>query len=232
VRLILIHACAPSDEQRRKRLGSGAGLSWHRLLALRTLDVAGATGADVRVVSTGQLAEWITLAPRTRAAERVSFALDVAGTHDQRRQAAFDAAFAEGYRQVLLIPGDVPDLTTARLEAAFDALDGDAAGVIGPALDGGVYLVGATARLPLERRAALLHAAWSMAGTRVHLLPPLEDVDSAVAAARVAARLRLERRDLLLRAALADLLGDEALPLYEAFVACSQLDALAAPTLH
>lgn len=231
MRLILIHACAPTDEQRRKPLGRKA-LSWHRLLALRTLDVAGATGVDVRVVSTGQLAEWIALAPRTRAAERVSFALDVAGTHDQRRQAAFDAAFAEGYRQVLLIPGDVPDLTTARLESAFDALEGDASAVIGPALDGGVYLVGATARRPLERRAALLHAAWTVAGARVQLLPPLEDIDSAVAAARLAARLRLERRDLLLRAALANLLGDETLPLYEAFVACSELDALAAPTLH
>jgi glycosyltransferase A (GT-A) superfamily protein (DUF2064 family) len=233
VRLLLVHACAPGDERWRKPLGPrGAAVeAWHRLLAARTLDVAAAVEADVRLVTPGRIVEWHALASRARN-PRLTVELDGAGTTDERRQAAFDRAFADGYDEVLLISADVPELSASRVALAFDALGAGDAAVIGPAVDGGVYLVGATRAATLERRAAGLAAAWSNAGRRVTLLPPLADVDSLADAAALAARLR-RSGSLLLRAALADLLGGDALPLYDAFRAFSALDALAAaPTVH
>ncbi|MBI2828763.1 MAG: TIGR04283 family arsenosugar biosynthesis glycosyltransferase [Acidobacteria bacterium] len=56
---------------------------------------------------------------------------------------AFDDAFRRGYRSVILIGSDLPDLPDRRLRAALASLaDGSDRVVIGPALDGGYYLVG------------------------------------------------------------------------------------------
>lgn len=241
MRLVVLHCVAPSDEEWRKPLGArgDAVRAWHRLLAARALDAAGALDADVRVVTPGRLVEWQALGARTRARERLGLELDAGRTVDERRQSAFDRAFADGYEQVVLIAGDVPELSAVELEAAFAALDRGDACVIGPALDGGVLLAGAAAPVALGRRSSTLEAEWARAGRRVTLLPALADVDDAAGAVRWATRLRVGAAtlragsDLLLRAALSDLFGGEALSLYDAFRACSELDALAAaPTLH
>ena len=58
----------------------------------------------------------------------------------ERMKNAFREAFSEGFSKVLLIGSDIPDLTTAVINEAF-AFDNNAA-VIGPAFDGGYYLIG------------------------------------------------------------------------------------------
>jgi hypothetical protein len=100
---------------------------------------------------------------------------------------AFERGFELGER-VCAIGTDSPDLDRARVETAFDSLErsGGPAAVLGPATDGGYYLVGL--RRPEPRlfteipwsTGAVLPATLARAGELgivVELLPPLGDVD-------------------------------------------------------
>jgi hypothetical protein len=56
---------------------------------------------------------------------------------------AFARAFADGAERVVIVGSDLPDLSAALLRRAFHALD-DHPAVLGPARDGGYYLLGLT----------------------------------------------------------------------------------------
>lgn len=58
-----------------------------------------------------------------------------------RMQNAFKNGFDSGYQKVLIIGSDLYDLSPGNIEKAFDELD-DNDVVIGPAEDGGYYLLG------------------------------------------------------------------------------------------
>lgn len=58
-----------------------------------------------------------------------------------RMHDAFDNGFLDGYEKVLIIGSDLYDLRPAHIQEAFAALDNNDA-VIGPAQDGGYYLLG------------------------------------------------------------------------------------------
>lgn len=103
----------------------------------------------------------------------------------QRMKNAFLQAFEGGSEQAIIIGSDCPGITTPLLEAAFTALDTKEL-VLGPALDGGYYLLGMKQLHP-----SLFDAiAWSTAAVAdqtlaaaeaLHLstalLPALSDVD-------------------------------------------------------
>jgi uncharacterized protein len=105
----------------------------------------------------------------------------------QRMHAAFAGAFARGATRAALIGTDVPRLARAHVLEAMAALDHSPV-VLGPALDGGYYLVALREpRAELFRgvdwgtssvRATTLGRAASL-GLAVHLLAPLRDVDTA-----------------------------------------------------
>jgi len=110
----------------------------------------------------------------------------VAGDLGARLTAAFDEAFAAGARRVVAIGSDCLDLTPGLIHEAFDALDRVDA-VVGPAVDGGYYLIGLGRAIP----AAFAAIPWSSsetltatldrlqgAGASVHLLPRLRDLDT------------------------------------------------------
>ncbi|THH39721.1 TIGR04282 family arsenosugar biosynthesis glycosyltransferase [Neolewinella litorea] len=59
----------------------------------------------------------------------------------ERMTAAFDHAFARGHQRAIIIGSDCPGLTTGLLNRAFGELEEHDA-VIGPANDGGYYLLG------------------------------------------------------------------------------------------
>jgi rSAM/selenodomain-associated transferase 1 len=106
----------------------------------------------------------------------------------QRLTAAVTDAFTDGAGPLLVIGTDAPTLTGDHLTAAFTALEGhDVA--LGPALDGGYYLIGL--REPHTSLFTLGPDVWStdrvLAATRalargerlsVGLLPPLRDLDT------------------------------------------------------
>ena len=104
-----------------------------------------------------------------------------------RMRAAFEAAFAAGHRRVVIIGSDLPGLTADLLREAFRLLESHPA-VLGPAWDGGYYLLGLRTMVP-----EIFHdVAWSTdavfdatvarlasLGITPALLPVLGDVDVA-----------------------------------------------------
>jgi rSAM/selenodomain-associated transferase 1 len=100
--------------------------------------------------------------------------------------AAFERAFRGGADKVVVIGSDCPDLDPAILRQAFARLD-DAQAVLGPAEDGGYYLIGLRAPMPhlfmkmewsdsevLKRTLARLR----LRGESFHLMPERSDVDT------------------------------------------------------
>jgi uncharacterized protein len=64
-----------------------------------------------------------------------------------RMRLAFQKAFRQGWERVVLIGSDLPDLTPAIIQESFDRLTNHDL-VLGPARDGGYYLIGLKANLP------------------------------------------------------------------------------------
>jgi uncharacterized protein len=69
------------------------------------------------------------------------------GNLGQRMERAVQAAFAEGATSVMVIGADCPRLTSAHLELAAQELEGKDV-ILGPATDGGYYLIGFRRFLP------------------------------------------------------------------------------------
>jgi rSAM/selenodomain-associated transferase 1 len=99
-----------------------------------------------------------------------------------------------GVRRVVIMNSDGPTLPLDHLIAAFDLLDGDVDVVLGPADDGGYYLIGLkrpAPRLLREVRMSTSHvAADTLAlaaeeGLSVALLPSWYDVDDVESLARL-----------------------------------------------
>lgn len=106
----------------------------------------------------------------------------------QRLAAAVTDAFTDGAGPLLVIGTDAPTLTGDHLTAAFTALESHDV-VLGPALDGGYYLIGL--RAPHTSLFALDADVWSTdrvrtatlgtirrEGLSVELLCPLRDLDT------------------------------------------------------
>jgi len=107
------------------------------------------------------------------------------GDLGRRMHFAFAESFEQGMKQVVLVGTDMPGIRPAHLESAFAALKHKDV-VIGPARDGGYYLIGLSRPAPdlfdgipwgtgdvLQRT---LDAA-ATSNRRVSLLDPLDDVD-------------------------------------------------------
>lgn len=65
----------------------------------------------------------------------------------QRMKSAFATAFADGFEKVVIIGSDCPQLTSAHIRQAFDLLTAYTT-AIGPAVDGGYYLLGMNRLVP------------------------------------------------------------------------------------
>jgi rSAM/selenodomain-associated transferase 1 len=106
----------------------------------------------------------------------------------ERMENAFGRVFSEGLDRAVLIGSDIPDLTASLMNDAVASLEQNDV-VLGPASDGGYYLIGSNRETFLPD---LFHGiSWSTAevfrqtmnrvqaaGLRVHLLPEWSDVDS------------------------------------------------------
>lgn len=123
------------------------------------------------------------------------------GTGDlgSRLEAAFEAAFAEGAGPMVAVGSDAPTLSPGRIDLAFEAL-ARAPVVLGPALDGGYYLVGLSSPFPeafrgipwsTDRVLEATLAACRRGAREARLLEPLGDVDGEEDLGRLAARLAL-----------------------------------------
>ncbi|OGX91133.1 TIGR04282 family arsenosugar biosynthesis glycosyltransferase [Hymenobacter coccineus] len=188
---LLVFAREPVLGRVKTRLAAGIGPAaalavYRELLALTAAAVAGA-----QIPATLWLAEAPAVGdPAQPRPEwpglpwRVQPAADSLGG---RMAQAFGEAFAAGAGRVVIIGTDCPGLSAELLRQAFDQLLRHEV-VVGPAADGGYYLLGMN-KLKAE---LLANKAWSTAsvlpdtladaarlGLRVAQLPTLSDVDSA-----------------------------------------------------
>jgi len=106
----------------------------------------------------------------------------------ERMMNAFQDAFRTGVEQAILIGSDVPAITEDILNEGLRSLQHSEA-VVGPAMDGGYYLIGFNANSFQPQ--AFEHIEWSTdtvfertmdilsrRGQRVHVLPTLRDIDT------------------------------------------------------
>ncbi len=185
--LIFVRQPAPGRVKSRiaAALGEDAALELYRALVLDTLAACDGTGIASRVFvhppdAVPAVARWLggrrTCLPQEGA------------ELGERMENAFRGIFAEGAERAVLIGSDLPDLPGELLTEALHALARNDA-VIGPARDGGYYLIG-------FRRGGFIpeifrNMSWGrsdvftrtmqvleQADVPVHLLPPWRDVDT------------------------------------------------------
>ena len=113
-----------------------------------------------------------------------SKALQTKGTLGQRMENAFRTAFEKGYKKVLIVGSDLYSLKTSHIEKALHQLDKKEV-VIGPAQDGGYYLLGLKKKMP----ALFCNKSWGTSTVlketlndlklkSVFLMEPLNDIDN------------------------------------------------------
>lgn len=105
----------------------------------------------------------------------------------ERMRNALQSCLAEGFRKAVLIGSDSPDLPAVVLAEAFSALDTHDA-VIGPATDGGYYLIGFKDRIVPEVFGVTTWGEpdvfvatmglFTKAGSTVRVLDPWPDIDT------------------------------------------------------
>lgn len=117
---------------------------------------------------------------------RVTYRPQAGASLGDRLTNAFGSEFADGARRVVIIGSDCPGVDRRVIQEAFTVL-GERDVALGPALDGGYYLIGLAAPQPALFRGI----SWSTAAVAVqtrararalglscHVLPPLRDVDT------------------------------------------------------
>ena len=164
-------------------IGADAALRVYRRLAEHTVrEALGVAGAEVRVHYTPADAEAVV---REWLGDGPALLPQSDGDLGVRMRDAFARAFADGRRRVVIIGSDLPEMRADLLHRAISLLD-ERETVIGPARDGGYYLLGLTRLVD----GIFEGIAWStpgvlqstlerlaMAGIIPALLEPLSDVD-------------------------------------------------------
>jgi uncharacterized protein len=122
-------------------LGAVGAATLHQQMAQHTLGQARALRQtrplSIQVCFTGgsvaQMQEWL--------GTDVEYQVQPTGDLGDRMISAFKSAFCKGYKSTVIIGTDCPDLSTAVMQECFNALRRQDL-VLGPALDGGYYLIG------------------------------------------------------------------------------------------
>ena len=148
---LLVFARYPQPGTTKTRLipalGPQGAAALHARLTESTLAVARALqrdrGVAVTVCHTGatpvQMQAWL--------GPSLAYEAQSPGDLGQRLRIAFERAFAQGAERAVAIGTDCPELGTGALAAAFERLRRQEV-VLGPAADGGYYLIGLSAPAP------------------------------------------------------------------------------------
>ena len=162
-----------------KDIGEEKAMEVYKYLLDHTHKQAQKSGADVFVYFQGGIdADYGVFA-------KYFLAHQIEGDLGKKMEAAFNEVFSYGYQEVLIIGSDCQELTSDIIAQAFDSLTNHDL-VIGPALDGGYYLLGMKKlHAPLFRNKPwstpaiyeLTSNEANSMGLVTHVLPTLSDVD-------------------------------------------------------
>lgn len=189
-RCLIVYARAPLPERTKSRLGAGLGAEaaagvYARLLYGYLYDLLRTPLPDLHLeLSVSSPAETYYF---TDAFPEFEVTSQAEGDLGRRMWASFCRAFARGSESVVLTGSDLPGLSARHVEAALDALE-EAPVVLGPATDGGYYLVGM--RSPgadlfrgiawsTERVLAQTEALAQQEGLATRRIATLQDIDVA-----------------------------------------------------
>jgi rSAM/selenodomain-associated transferase 1 len=198
-RALIIMAKAPRVGHVKTRLATSlpaeAVVDLYRSMLEDTLDLARSVTTDIVAIvcpasDVGDLASWLP-------------AIEIVGQQGEGLAAGLVSAFRifieRGYRHVVALDGDSPQLPPETLDKAFQLLDG-ADVVVGPTTDGGYYLVGGktvqtrlfdTQGMGTGSALDSLMATSQGLGLQVALTETAYDVDEVEDLARLARELRL-----------------------------------------
>ena len=127
-------------------LGANGAAELHRQMTERVVGVArelkASTGIAIEIRFVGgddsKMRQWL--------GNDMEYAGQIGLDLGERMDNAFKAGFDQGCDRIVLVGSDCPELTADILEKAFQALDHHPV-VLGPAADGGYYLIGLKQRL-------------------------------------------------------------------------------------
>jgi len=188
--LVILFLKAPIPGKAKSRLaaaiGREAALDLYRLLILDAMEMLGQTAYPVHVYYTpADAAESVASLLGAEHMLRPQAGADLG----EKMERAFHDAFSAGFTRVVLIGSDLPELEPSIIAQALESLGREEA-VLGPAADGGYYLIGFRKGSLLAE--AFQDIAWGTStvledtrkalranGLRVHQLPTLHDLDSA-----------------------------------------------------
>ncbi len=125
-----------------KSIGDEAALTIYKYLLQHTANITAPVSADKFVFYSENILEndiWDDTIFRKKLQEGADLGL--------RMQNAFTELFNTGYEKIMIVGSDILDLNTKHISDAFIKLDTHDA-VIGPAQDGGYYLLGMKQLLP------------------------------------------------------------------------------------
>jgi len=153
--LLIIFTKNPVLGKVKTRLAKGVGdkkaLEIYKFLLKHTKDITGKLNVNKQVYYAWNIAEddiWKDGGFQKR--------LQVEGDLGEKMEAAFKSGFDEGYNKIIIIGSDLYDMDTTDLEEAFKELENHNY-VIGPAEDGGYYLLG----MKSLNSALFINKAWS-----------------------------------------------------------------------
>lgn len=187
--VVLLFVKAPVRGQVKSRLaaavGEEAAVALYENFIFDTLEQMERTGYPIRIFV--YPADAIEVVSSWLGKEHVCLP-QTGNDLGERMEQALEHAFSEGWGRAVLIGSDLPDLPAEIINGAFTALETSDA-VIGPAADGGYYLIGFN-REGLPRH-VFHNIEWSTetvfrettdllraARLRVHVLPQWHDVDT------------------------------------------------------
>lgn len=182
-RIVALLTRAPSAGGKTRlfeALGRPVDPSLLSALLLDTYDAAAAAGTTVIVAEPPESCDEL------RQLTGAAVIPQAAGALGERMQSAMRELFGRGALAVALVGSDLPDLDPQAITDAFAFLDAEPRSlVLGPAADGGYYLLAAT-HVPAvfdgiewgtPRVLEQTLAAAFRAAIRVHLVAPMRDVD-------------------------------------------------------
>ncbi len=138
--LLLIFIKNPLEGKVKTRLGASIGhpaaVKVYKKLLAKTREAALAVNCDRHLY----YGDYINTEDEWKPENFEKF-LQVQGDLGDRMRQAFTHGFKNGYKKVMIIGSDCPEMNAEVINNAFAALDKNDA-TIGPALDGGYYLLG------------------------------------------------------------------------------------------
>ena len=189
-RLLILFAKTPVAGQVKTRIGAEAGFEQAAKIYETMLEtILSASSGD------GRWQRLVALTPDSDAAwftgRNLPFIRQQGQNIGERMGNALSEGFRQGAAQVMVIGSDIPELGEAEIAAAFSRLDTEPA-VVGPSIDGGFYLFGATrqvgqpavrvlqADIPWSTPQVLasVHSLCRQQSLPLFPLPPKRDIDS------------------------------------------------------